>query len=137
MNVGSFPGPGTHWFSLSRRELLTLALGVGIVLLAISGAKGITWLWGRAEVTVIEAADVLPPPARLNVNEAQDYELAMLPGIGPKTAAAIVGYRRQHGPFGSLEELAKVSGIGPKTIEGIRPHAMCAPVGPRGRQTGN
>ncbi len=127
---------GTHWFALSGKELLTLAVGVGIVLLAIGAARCIERLWGRADLTVVETGDVLPSPARLNVNEAQDYELAMLPGIGPKIAEAIIAYRREHGPFAALADLEKVSGIGPSTVEKVRPHAMCAPVraGPAERE---
>ena len=118
----------TRWFSLSRRELLILAMAVGAALLAAAVTKGIGLVWGRGEVDVTAHTEVVPPPARLNVNTASDYELNMLPGIGPVTAEAIIEWRRAHGPFKSLEELAQVKGIGPKTIEAIRPHAMCAPV---------
>jgi competence protein ComEA len=118
----------TRWFSLSRRELLILALAVGAALLAGALTQGARMLWGGGKVAVTARTDVAPQPARLNVNTASDYELAMLPGIGPVTAAAIIEYRRTHGPFASLEDLQAVRGIGPKTIEAIRPHAMCAAV---------
>ena len=118
----------TRWFSLSGRELLLLAVGVGVVLTAVGLVEGIEAFWGRKAVTVTEAADLLPLPARLNINASQEPELAMLPGVGPKTAGAIVEHRRLHGPFTSLEDLMEVRGIGPKTVERIRPHAMCAPV---------
>jgi competence ComEA-like helix-hairpin-helix protein len=118
---------GTRWFSLSGRELLVLVAGVAVVLAAVGAARCIEWIWGGAEIAVVESADVLPPPARLNVNTASDFELAMLPGIGRKMAQAIVEYRQEHGPFASLEDLTKVRGIGPHKVEAIRPHAMCAP----------
>ena len=126
MNVPSIGR--TQWFSLSGRELITLVIGVGLVLLAIGIARTVEAVWGRPELTITEAGDVLPPSERLNVNTATDYELAMLPGIGPKTAAAITGYRDRYGPFATLDDVTKVSGVGPATVERIRPHAMCAPV---------
>ncbi len=119
---------GTQWFALSGRELLTLIVGVGLVLVAVAAMRLAERAWGRADVAITESGDVLPPPARLNVNEAEDFELILLPGIGPKTAQAITEYREQHGPFASLDDLKRVSGIGPATVERIRPHAMCAPV---------
>jgi competence protein ComEA len=56
--------------------------------------------------------------ARVNVNAADAQTLAdSLNGVGPKTAAAIVGFRKAHGPFKSAEDLMKVKGIGPKILE--------------------
>jgi len=118
----------TRWFALSGRELLVLAVAVGAALLVAAATQGIGLLCGRGQVAVHARSETPAPPARLNVNTATDYELTMLPGIGPATAAAIIQYRETHGPFKSLEDLARVKGIGPKTIEAIRPNAMCAPV---------
>ncbi|MCS7251527.1 MAG: ComEA family DNA-binding protein [Anaerolineae bacterium] len=63
------------------------------------------------------------PPARprLDVNTASVAELERLPGIGSRTAQAIVDYRLKHGPFQRLEDLLMVPGIGPATLERIRP----------------
>ena len=55
------------------------------------------------------------------LNAASVDELQRLPAIGPKTAARIVQYRRQHGPFETLEDLQQVRGVGPRTIEKLRP----------------
>jgi competence ComEA-like helix-hairpin-helix protein len=66
-----------------------------------------------------------PPPTggfTVNVNAAGADELAVLPGLGPATAARIVEHRRQHGPFATLEDLLDVPGIGPATLDGLRPH---------------
>ena len=118
---------GTRWFSLSGRELLVLAVGIGLLLAAIGLAQVLQASRTSASVAVTQGGDSLPMPTRLNVNTAAGYELEMLPGIGPKTAEAIVQYREEHGPFASLGALAEVPGIGEKTIQKIRPHAMCAP----------
>ncbi|MBR9858041.1 MAG: helix-hairpin-helix domain-containing protein [Gammaproteobacteria bacterium] len=53
----------------------------------------------------------------IDINTATQDQLAMLTGIGPAKAAAIVEYRTANGPFPSVDDLAKVSGIGPATVE--------------------
>ena len=56
--------------------------------------------------------------APVNVNEADEATLAeSLNGVGPKIAAKIVAYRKEHGPFRSAEDLMNVKGIGPRIIE--------------------
>ncbi len=56
--------------------------------------------------------------APVDVNSADAQELAdSLSGIGPKIAAAIVEYRKQHGPFQSIDDLLNVKGVGSKTLE--------------------
>jgi comEA protein len=59
------------------------------------------------------------PPPLLDLNQADEEELALLPGIGPVRARAIVEYRREHGDFTSVEELTRVKGLGPKTVQRI------------------
>jgi competence ComEA-like helix-hairpin-helix protein len=54
---------------------------------------------------------------RLVLNQATVVQLDSLPGIGPARAAAIVRYRDQHGPFGSLTELTRVPGINPALLQ--------------------
>nr|WP_319784304.1 ComEA family DNA-binding protein [Oceanisphaera sp. IT1-181] len=53
----------------------------------------------------------------ININTASAEQLTLLSGIGTAKATAIVAYREQHGPFGSVDDLTKVSGIGAATIE--------------------
>jgi competence protein ComEA len=50
-------------------------------------------------------------PASLDVNRAPLEELIALPGIGPKTAQAILEYRAAHNGFKNLDELKNIKGI--------------------------
>lgn len=56
----------------------------------------------------------------ININKASGDELSTLPGIGPKTAQAILAFREAHGPFKSAEDLLQVRGLGPKKLAAIR-----------------
>lgn len=56
----------------------------------------------------------------ININTADAAALDTLPGIGEKTAAAIVDYRNEHGFFADISELMDVPGIGSSTFEGLR-----------------
>ena len=61
-----------------------------------------------------------PDLQSIDLNEAARDELMRLPGIGEKTANAIIEFREER-PFSSVEELDRVPGIGPATLERIRP----------------
>jgi len=58
----------------------------------------------------------------VNINTADASQLALLPGIGPKTAESIVSYRTSNGAFNSVDDLVRVKGIGAKTLEKLRPY---------------
>lgn len=55
-----------------------------------------------------------------NVNTATAAEIEKLPGIGKKSADAIVAYRTEKGKFKTPKDLLKVKGIGKKTLEKIQ-----------------
>ena len=55
-----------------------------------------------------------------NVNTASAAEIEKLPGVGKKSAAAIVAYRTEKGKFKTPKDLLKVKGIGKKTVEKIQ-----------------
>ena len=56
----------------------------------------------------------------LNLNEATVDDLMALPGIGAKTAAIIVRFREENGPFKTISGLMAVRGIGRKKFAQIR-----------------
>jgi competence protein ComEA len=60
------------------------------------------------------------PTGPVDVNTATVDQLDVLPGVGPATAAAIVAYRDQHGPFQTVDQLGDVRGIGPSKLDAIR-----------------
>ncbi|RMI15480.1 MAG: helix-hairpin-helix domain-containing protein [Calditrichaeota bacterium] len=67
------------------------------------------------------SAQTAPVSYPININTASAEELQQLPRVGPKTAARIIRYREEHGPFATKRDLMKVKGIGPKTLERLRP----------------
>ena len=58
----------------------------------------------------------------LDINRATVSGLTAIPGIGKVTAARIVAWREQNGPFRRVEDLMKVKGIGEKSLARIRPY---------------
>lgn len=60
------------------------------------------------------------PAGPIDLNRASVDDLDGLPGVGPATAAAIIAYRDQHGPFASVDDLLDVRGIGPAKLDAMR-----------------
>lgn len=58
---------------------------------------------------------------KVNLNTADAAELDTLPKVGPVLAQRIVDWRKEHGPFRSVEELDGVDGVGPKMLEALLP----------------
>jgi competence protein ComEA len=81
---------------------------------------------GGVQRGTMSASSRLALDLPLDVNQAAIDDLALVPGIGESTAAAIVLLRRQRGGFSSLEELRAVPGIKEKRFSKIR---SCLSVG--------
>ncbi len=78
--------------------------------------------WYRASLDARRRlADAGGPPRRLDPNTAGIVEWDRLPGIGPRTAKAIVAWRAEHGPFRGPADLEAVKGVGPRTLERLAP----------------
>ena len=92
------------------------------LLLALSFASAHAESMAR-DPTAREAPSVAPKSADgvVNLNDASETELALLPGIGPGKARAIAEHRHVH-PFRRIDELTKVKGIGRKTFGHLRPY---------------
>jgi competence protein ComEA len=57
---------------------------------------------------------------KINLNKANISELMRLPGLGQKTAGALIDYRNKHGRIKSMDELLNIKGIGKKKLEKIK-----------------
>lgn len=65
--------------------------------------------------------------SRININTATAEELVVLPGVGEVTAARIIAFREQNGPFRSVDDLIHVQGISDRTIDGFRDMVTVGP----------
>ncbi len=75
-----------------------------------------------ATLSLLLAATLIPAlpvaAAPVDINSADAATLAReLKGVGETKAAAIVEYRRTHGPFKTIDDLALVKGIGQKLVD--------------------
>ncbi len=61
------------------------------------------------------------PGGKVNLNSAGAEELEELPKVGPVLAQRIVDWRKEHGPFKTVEEVDAVDGVGPKMLEALLP----------------
>ena len=95
--------------------------------------------WSQLRFALLAALVILPasflfraddPPAGeglreaaylIDLNNTEGEELALIPGIGPRLAEAVVSHRERHGPFRTIADLEKVSGLGPERVSLIAP----------------
>ncbi len=89
---------------LSMLILAGLCALIPVTLLAEAPGKS-----AESEVRIVET---------VNINTASAEEIAgILTGIGLAKARAIVAYRKEFGPFDSIDDLVEVKGVGDATIE--------------------
>jgi competence protein ComEA len=77
----------------------------------------------------LEAARRLALGLPIDVNRSKDWELALVPGIGPKTAERIVRFRENRGRLRRLEDLKGIPGIKEKRLVALRPYLAVLPDG--------
>lgn len=80
------------------------------------------WWSGRPELVPGSVAEY-----RIDLNRADDAELALLPGIGQVRAGLIVSYRQEHGPFRQVEDLLVIEGISESLLDRLRPYVVAGP----------
>ena len=61
-----------------------------------------------------------PDLKKIDINKATEEDLIALPGIGIKTARAIIAYRESIGGYKSLEQLRLVRGVGDKVYDCLK-----------------
>lgn len=94
-----------------------------VVLVGCPGAEAPRPAVSRATQTATQTPH---PAALLDLNDAATEELARLPGVGPKKAAAIVELR-QRKRFVRVTELLQVRGIGRATLARLRAQVTVRP----------
>jgi competence ComEA-like helix-hairpin-helix protein len=72
-------------------------------------------------------AQKTPPAHPLDLNVANVKELEQVPGIGPKTAQAIVDFRHKSGRFRRVEDLLAIKGISQTKLDKMRPYLKVTP----------
>ena len=63
----------------------------------------------------------------VDLNTADEETLSALTGIGPALARRIIDYRRENGPFPSIEEIMEVKGIGQSVFQQIQREITVGP----------
>lgn len=61
---------------------------------------------------------------KININTANESQIALLPGIGPKLAGEVINYRTDNGNFKTAEDIKKVKGVGAKKFEKMRDYII-------------
>lgn len=75
----------------------------------------------------MDAATRLALGLPVDINTAGFADLVLVPGVGEKTADAILALRGEKTRFGSLEELKEICGIKEKKLEKLRPYLCVEP----------
>jgi len=105
---------GWGWSNIfTRNERIVISFIIGILILG-----GIVKSFVPEKETMVEIekkteVNIFP----IDVNTASSELLQEVPGIGPKTADAIIEFREKRGRIRKLEELQMIKGIGKKKIE--------------------
>jgi competence protein ComEA len=106
-------------FRLTTQER-RIVVFVGLSLVA-GGATKLALRPAQNVSPTLQPADAQSrPPGIVDLNTANARDLQRLPGIGPELASRIVAYRRENGPFRSIDQLTDVRGVGPKSVARLR-----------------
>ena len=118
---GALPGADLSGVNLARRVNDGEQIAVGVPTVTgpgvVQGSAGPT-MSGPASVPGASGGGAAD--GSVNLNQATSEQLQELPRVGPATAAKIIAYRQENGPFTSVEQLLEVPGIGEGTLAGLR-----------------
>jgi competence protein ComEA len=122
-------------FPVSKAELYVVAIIVlGLVFSNIYQLSSSNNLSNQEKQLIISSFDSLAEleknptlplldTFKIDIRNADKFQLIKLKGIGPKTAEKIIEYRTQN-QFLKTSDLQKVSGIGPKTYQKMLPNLI-------------
>ena len=94
------------------------SLGLALTLAAVLCAAAPAPVVAAPKAEAGAKADAHAEP--IDLNQATEADFVAVPGIGPALAQKIVEFRKQNGPFKSVEDLLKVRGIGERSFEKLR-----------------
>ena len=125
--VGAVESPGVIELPENSRIVDALAKAGGAREDAIlSGINLARVLFDGEQIVVPSQADepatvsITVPQGLVSLSRGTSAELETLPRVGPATAARIIAWREENGPFMNVDDVLAVSGIGPATLEGFR-----------------
>lgn len=106
--TGAVANPGIYSFSPadSIESLITAAGGT-------NRAANIS----NIKLTIESSQNI--SPQKVDINRAEAWLLAALPGVGETLAQRIIDYRKVNGLFRATSDLMKVSGMGSKTFQQV------------------
>ena len=134
--VGQVIEPGIYSFTQSVRvrevieeagglkENLVLSPSFTSRVLANGAQISVDYEPTRCAVTLMKPAKRFLYFVPFNINTAGIEELVLLPGLGDKTARAIISYREHNGNFTSLDVLMNVPGIGQYTFKKMKDYLI-------------
>ncbi len=97
----------------------TMKLAVVVAAMAVCGSAAAAPGKKGLNLTPREVTGVV------NINTASKHELELLPGVGPKSASAILAYREKT-PFKAAHEIVRVKGIGEATFRKVKAYLTIA-----------
>ena len=126
-----------EWLALTATErkvalvligAFILGLGVRLYWQTFPPQRTFDYAASDSTFTALSTAEEAAPKDRnpeqagpLNINTATKSELIRLPGIGEATAERILTYRKEAGPFVTIENLRKIKGISKLKLQKLRP----------------
>ena len=127
--AGGAPAPGIYRFD--SPQTLGQLLAAGQVPAGVRAQAGKAVANGsRIVVGSPVVIEPMRPQDRINcflpiaLESATAGDLRLIPGMGEKTARAIIDYRDRAGGIRDLAELQRIEGIGAKKLERFRPYLM-------------
>jgi len=123
--LGTVAYPGIYRYA-ERKTTAALAVACGAVNaptnksdLTIEDGSRIVFAGREIATSRMDAVVLLSYNQPITLTEATTKDLELIPGIGPKTANAVIEFREHAGPGLRIEQLIEVRGIGPKTLKKI------------------
>lgn len=101
-------------FGLLLRQMRTKVIALGIIIAAVSACS--------TRVEYDRSSAYGSSTNSININVASADELEKLPGIGRKTADAIIAFRNENGRFRQVEHVMLIRGVSEARFLELRPY---------------